>query len=89
MYHLSQLQSSILSLNTISLYHIVMRIILLYYTAILTDIILFVNKGCLSHTHILKSILRGNINYKAIRIFHGNINCKLISVSESNGNVYF
>ena len=53
------------------------------------NFVLFVNKGCLSYTHILKSILRGNINYKAIRLFHSKINCKLMSVSESNGNVYF
>ena len=43
MFHLSQLQSSVLFLSTILLYHVVMRIILLYYTAILKEIILFVN----------------------------------------------
>ena len=41
MFHLSQLQSSLLLLSTI---HIVMLIFLLYYTAILKEIILFVNK---------------------------------------------
>ena len=45
MFHLSQLQSSLLLLSTVFLYHIVMLIILLYYTAILKEIILFVNKG--------------------------------------------
>ena len=34
MFHLSQLQSSLLLLSTILLYHIVMHIILLYYTAL-------------------------------------------------------
>ena len=48
-----------------------MLIILLYYTAISKEIILFVNQASLklsnlSDTHRLKSILRGNINYKAI-----------------------
>ena len=43
MFHLSQLQSSLLLLSTIVLYHIEMLIILLYYTAILKEIILFVN----------------------------------------------
>ena len=43
MFHLSQLQSSLLLLSTILLYHIVMLIILSYNTAILKEIILFVN----------------------------------------------
>ena len=48
-----------------------MLIILLYYTAISKEIILFVNQASLrlsnlSDTHRLKSILRSNINYKAI-----------------------
>ena len=43
MYHVSQLQSHIILLNTISKCQIVMRISLLYYTAILKEIILFVN----------------------------------------------
>ena len=43
MFHLSQLQSSLLLLSTILLYHIVMVNFLLYYTAILKEIILFVN----------------------------------------------
>ena len=65
----SQLQSSNLLVNTISLYHIVKC--LLYYTAISKEIILFVNQASLrysnlSDTHRLKSILRGNINYKSI-----------------------
>ena len=68
----SQLQSSILSVKTISLYHIVKCLFfLLYYTAILKEIILFVNQASLrqsnlSDTHRLKSILHGNINYEAI-----------------------
>ena len=43
MFHLSQLQSSLLLLCIILLYHMLMLIILLYYTAILKEIILFVN----------------------------------------------
>ena len=43
MFHLSQLQSSLLLLSTILLYHIVLLIDLLYYTAILKEIILLVN----------------------------------------------
>ena len=42
MFHLSQLQSSILLLSKILLYHIEMLIIFSYYT-ILKEIILFVN----------------------------------------------
>ena len=44
MFHLSQLQSSLLLLSTILICHIVMLIILLYYTAILKEINLFVNQ---------------------------------------------
>ena len=43
MFHLSQLQSSLLLLSTVLLYHIVMLIIFLNYTEILKEIILFVN----------------------------------------------
>ena len=43
MFHLSHLQSSLLLLSTVLLYRIVMLNILLYYTAILKEIILFVN----------------------------------------------
>ena len=43
MFHLSQLQSSLLLLSTIPLCHIVMLIILLYHAAILKEISLFVN----------------------------------------------
>ena len=43
MFHLSQLHSSLLLLSTVLLYHIAMLIILLYYTAILKEIISFVN----------------------------------------------
>ena len=42
MYRLSQLQSSILLLNTISLYHNAMLIILLYDKEILKEMALFV-----------------------------------------------
>ena len=40
---MSQLQSSLRLLSTILICHVVMLIILLYYTAILKETILFVN----------------------------------------------
>ena len=59
-----------------------MLIILLFYTSILKENIFFVNLGSsrygyLSHAHRHKSILRGNIDYKAIKISHDNINSKV------------
>ena len=78
MYHLSQVQSSIRLLIDFLIPYCKMLNILIYYTAILKEMILFEHYGSLrlsylSHTHRLKSILRGNINYKA---FHGIIICK-------------
>ena len=68
---LSQLQSSIILVNDFIILYCKMLIILSYYTAISKEIILFVNQASLrlsnlSDEHRLKSILRGNINYKAI-----------------------
>ena len=57
MYHPSQLQSSILLLSTISLYHIVMLIILLYYIAILKEINLFVKAAYSVTKDIFRKIL--------------------------------
>ena len=37
----------------------------------------------MSHTHTLKSILHGNINYKAIFFFMVTLIGKLLSASES------
>ena len=74
MYHVSQLQSHIILLNTIIRY-IVMRISLLYYAAILKEVIFLLTKIFLvklrepySYMLKLKSILGGNNNYKALII---------------------